>query len=460
MRRASPIRPGSSDLRAALALSLEQQNTREAYTVYSNLAGSLAIVQPAAALEAADEGIAYAKARGLAPGVQAMRQWALLRLGRWDEVLEAGQEVLSIAEALGDRWVTTHVAATMALVLARRGAPDEAVDLARRFSDESTQEPFFVPLVVAHRTAGRLEDAERRLEKVVQRWMEENGVPGWDFDLSDLAREAIALSRSDLLERLLTLTEGGGRATLLSGRHGRRSQPRPPDVMTTRSLSFESPSWAGGSAQIHTSRRTRSSDRHAASSPSGVRKTRWGRCAKPAISSRDLGAVLALAETRALLGEGETAAYVPPSKRTASCPGLLSSGVEMEIDAADPPARHPNHPRRQSCSDRVCRHLHPVRPRPEPDGVAAPARRLHRVHHPAGTGEAEQDPARRFLAGIGPTDGRRSEHQPAKAGDPRCCCARTAEREHRRRECDRTDDCQAHDLVIYRRSGRTCAEGA
>ena len=105
---------GIGDLRAALALSLEQQNTREAYTVYSNLAGSLAIVQPAAALEAADEGIAYAKARGLAPGVQAMRQWALLRIGRWDELLEAGQEVLSIAEALGDRWVTTHVAATMA----------------------------------------------------------------------------------------------------------------------------------------------------------------------------------------------------------------------------------------------------------------------------------------------------------------------------------------------------------
>lgn len=146
-----------------------------------------------------------------------------------------------------------------------------------------------------------------------------------------------------------------------------------------------------------------------------------------------------------------------------SCPGalrLLSSGVEMEVDAGDPPARHPNHPRRQSRSDRARHRLHPVRPRSEPDRVAAPARRLHCGDRPAGTGEAEQDSARRFLAGIGPTDGRRSEHQPAKAGDPRCCCARTAEREHRRRECYRTDDCQAHDFVMYRRSGRTCAEGA
>jgi hypothetical protein len=98
----------------------------------------------------------------------------------------------------------------MALVLTGRGARDEAVALARRFSNESTQETFFVPLVVAHRTARRLEDAERTLEKAVQRWMEENGVPGWDFDLSDLAREANAPVQTG--ESLLTLTEGG-RAT-------------------------------------------------------------------------------------------------------------------------------------------------------------------------------------------------------------------------------------------------------
>jgi predicted ATPase len=300
---------GISDLRAALTLSLEQQNTREAYTVYSNLAGSLAIVQPAAALEAADEGIAYAKARGLAPGVQAMRQWALLRIGRWDELLAAGQEVLSIAEALGDRWVTTHVAATMALVLTRRGAPDEAVDLARRFSNESTwaQESFFVPLVVAHRTAGRLEDAERRLEKVVQRWMEENGVPGWDFDLSDLAREAKVLSRSDLLQSLLTLTEGEGRATLLirtpwqalaAEAAGRHDDALPLFRKSELGWRKRSDPYEQAHALLGQARCLITLERP---------KDALGPLREARDLFADLGAVLALAETRALLGEGETA---------------------------------------------------------------------------------------------------------------------------------------------------------
>ena len=127
---------------------------------------------------------------------------------------------------------------------------------------------------------------------------------------------------------------------------------------------------------------------------------------------------------------------------------LLSPGVEMEVDVGNSSPRHPNNPRRQSRPDRARHRLHPVRPRPEPDGVVAAARRFHRGDHPAVTGKAKQDPARRFLAGIGPTDWLRSEHQPAKAGDPRCC-ARTAEREHRRRECYRTYDCQAHDPLLY-----------
>jgi tetratricopeptide (TPR) repeat protein len=205
-RAASSGDPGGiTDLHASLALALEAQATREANTTYVNLAGCLALVNPAAALEAADEGIAFASARGLSPNVRAIRQWALLRLGRWDDLLEAGREIVSVAEPLGDRWIVGHAAAPMALVLTRRGATDAAAELARTSSSELTKELFSVPPIVAHRTRGALADAERLLEGAVQIWVSEGAVPAWNFDLCDLARETTALRRPDLLETLLAI---------------------------------------------------------------------------------------------------------------------------------------------------------------------------------------------------------------------------------------------------------------
>ena len=149
---------GITDLRDSLALGLEHQATREAHITYVNLAACLAVADPAAALEVADEGIAFASTRGLSPNVKAIRQWALLRLGRWDELLEVGREIVSVAEPLGDRWSVGHAAAPMALVLTRRGATDEAAELARTSSSELTKELFSVPPIAAHRARG---DARR-----------------------------------------------------------------------------------------------------------------------------------------------------------------------------------------------------------------------------------------------------------------------------------------------------------
>ena len=56
---------GITDVRASLALALEHQATREAHIAYVNLTACLAVADPAAALEVADEGIAFASARGL-----------------------------------------------------------------------------------------------------------------------------------------------------------------------------------------------------------------------------------------------------------------------------------------------------------------------------------------------------------------------------------------------------------
>ncbi len=200
---------GIADLRASLALALEEQATREANVAYVNLTGSLAIMDPAAALDVADEGISFASARGLAPLARAVRQWALLRLGRWDELLEAGREIVSVAEPLGERWVVGHAAAPMALVLARRAATEEAAELFRTSSSEVMQGLVFVPPIVAHRIRGALAEAEQLLEGAVQLWVSEAGsVPAWNFDFGDLARETVALGRPDLLESLLALPAG------------------------------------------------------------------------------------------------------------------------------------------------------------------------------------------------------------------------------------------------------------
>jgi tetratricopeptide (TPR) repeat protein len=156
----------------------------------------------------ADEGMAFATARGLSPVVRAVRQMALLRLGRWDELLEVGREIIGIAEPLGDRWVVDTAAAPMALVLTRRGAIEEALELAGTPSSDPRMDNFGVVRIVAHRIRRELAEAEKQLEDSVQVWVTEGSVPGWNFDFCDFARETSALRRPDLLESLLALSAG------------------------------------------------------------------------------------------------------------------------------------------------------------------------------------------------------------------------------------------------------------
>ena len=199
---------GIDDLRASLALALEQQGTREANVAYVNLTGALALTEPGAALEVADEGMAFAAARGLSPVVRAVRQTALLRLGRWDELLEVEGELIGFAEPIGDRWIVDTAAAAMALVLTRRGAIEVALELAGTPSSDPRLENFGVVRVVAHRIGGELAEAEKQLEDSVQMWVTEGSVPAWNFDFCDFARETTALRRPDLLETLLALPAG------------------------------------------------------------------------------------------------------------------------------------------------------------------------------------------------------------------------------------------------------------
>jgi len=206
---------GIGDLRASLSLTLELQATYEAHVTYVNLTEALCAVDPVVALEVADEGIAFERARGLSPRVKARKLWALLPLGRWAELLEIGRELVSIAEPLGDRWLVGHAPAPMALVLTRRGMTDAATELARTTSNEAMEGAFSVPAIVAHRTRGELEDAERILEDAVQTRSFKYPVLAWNYDYCDLAREAVALRRLDLLDTLLAMPAGEQAA----GRH-------------------------------------------------------------------------------------------------------------------------------------------------------------------------------------------------------------------------------------------------
>ncbi|MDH4112884.1 MAG: AAA family ATPase [Actinomycetota bacterium] len=206
---------GIDDLRASLVLSLELQSTYEAYVTYVNLVEALCAVDPAVAIEVADEGIAFERARGLSPRAKARKLWALLPLGRWDELLAAGRELVSAAESLGDRWLAAHAPAPVALVLTRRGETVEAADLIRASSSEAVEGAFSVPAIVAHRTRCELEDAERLLEDTVRTRSSRYTVVAWNYDYCDLAREAAAFRRLDLLDTLLLMPAGGQAA----GRH-------------------------------------------------------------------------------------------------------------------------------------------------------------------------------------------------------------------------------------------------
>ena len=119
-----------------------------------------------------------------------------------------GREIIGIAEPLGDRWVVDTAAATMALVLTRRGVIEEALQLAGSPASDPRFENFGVVRIVAHRVRSERAEAEKLLDETVQMWVTEGSVPGWNFDFCDFARETSILRRPDLLESLLALPAG------------------------------------------------------------------------------------------------------------------------------------------------------------------------------------------------------------------------------------------------------------
>ncbi len=195
---------GIDDLRSALDLAKDQLSTRATQVAYVDLAWALSSQDPVAALDVADAGVAFDRSRGAPRSLsRAIRQWPLLSLGRWDDVLDAGTESVRLALPLGDRWTIRYAAAPMAIVLARRGMAEAALELARTASDDAyeTRGLFALSGVVANRTLGATAEAEQSLADAVATW-----VDGADrYHGCDFAREAVHLERLDQLEPLLAL---------------------------------------------------------------------------------------------------------------------------------------------------------------------------------------------------------------------------------------------------------------
>lgn len=212
---------GIDDLRMALALALQEQVTGEASTIYTNLAICLYGEDLQAALDVAEAGMAFESSRGFPFGdSRVSRHSALLRLGRWDEVMSEGTELLRLAEQLGSRWAADNAVGTMAVVLTRRGMVEAAAEFAPA-GELWVDRPFYLARIFGHRTRGELEEAEHLLEEVVKRAVAEGCESGNYDEVCDLARETVALGRHDLLAQMISVPTG----EMAADRHTRATLP-------------------------------------------------------------------------------------------------------------------------------------------------------------------------------------------------------------------------------------------
>jgi hypothetical protein len=125
---------GLEELRAALALSLDRGEGRDAAVLYNNLGDALLPVEgPASVLAVYREGIGFAERRGISEFIQVMRSASLdrlIELGAWDRALADATAMVGPAEAAGDVFVLLQLRTAQVRVLVGRGRAAEARPLA------------------------------------------------------------------------------------------------------------------------------------------------------------------------------------------------------------------------------------------------------------------------------------------------------------------------------------------
>jgi class 3 adenylate cyclase/tetratricopeptide (TPR) repeat protein len=219
---------GMDDLRAALAIGLEIGAGYDTAVVYNNLIEPLWLTEgPVAALKTCQEAIEFSEQRGLVEGTAWIRSATLtplLDLGRWDEVVDTANALISWERDHGGRYMSQMAHQIKAQVLLWRGEVDAARVLAREFLPRARAIDDLQLLVPALAVAAAVEHAAgedpgaRGLVEEIQRVVGDRGGGRWYLGqyIAELVRVCLALGQRATADALVEQANGG----VARNRHG------------------------------------------------------------------------------------------------------------------------------------------------------------------------------------------------------------------------------------------------
>ena len=204
------VEEGLADLREGLRLALEFGSTGMVCASYVNLGDMVWLDEgPANGMELYELSIEFGERRGARQGVRWARMetmWTMFDLGRWDELLEVGAELIATEAGTG-----TQVAVLAEIyrqhVLVRRGASDgsvfgsETLPRALEIGDDQVVVPALRVDALGRLSRGDADDAILAVEELEARMADRPGSRGWLLD--ECAHVCRVAGAAVLLERLL-----------------------------------------------------------------------------------------------------------------------------------------------------------------------------------------------------------------------------------------------------------------